>query len=126
MNRMVGMSKPQELARFVFGSEGTIAGKVYGTIVVQALIAAGGKPFEDDLWRLIVLVDTTMIVLWMAHVYAHGLGDSIRAGRRLHAGEFGRIARQELELPEVAVAPTAVLVLGAVGLLDGRTAVALA
>jgi hypothetical protein len=126
MNRMAGMSRPQELARFVFGSEGTVAGKVYGTIVVQALIAAGGKPFEDDLWRLIVLVDTTMIVLWIAHVYAHGLGESVRAGRRLDVGEFGRIARRELEVPEVAVAPTAVLVLGALGLLDGRTAVVLA
>ena len=62
----------------------------------------------------------------MAHVYAHGLGESLQAGRRLNAAEFGSIARRELAIPLAAVAPTAVLVLGAVGLLNGRTAVLLA
>jgi hypothetical protein len=114
------------IGRYLFGAGETIAGTVYGTIVVLAVLAAGGKPFENDLWRLVAIVATTVLVLWMAHVYAHGLGESLKAARRLDAAELGSIARRELAMPLVAVAPTAVLVLGAVGLLGGRTAVLLA
>jgi hypothetical protein len=112
--------------RFVFGSSATIAGTVYGTIVVLAVLAAGGKAFEHDLWRLVAIAVTTVLVLWMAHVYAHGVGESLQAGRRLEASEVAAIARRELAIPLAAVAPTAVLMLGAVGLLAGRTAVWLA
>ncbi len=120
------MSRAQAVKRIVFGSRGTIAGTVYGTIVVLAVLAAGGKAFEHDLWQLVVIVVTTVLVLWMAHVYAHGLGESLEAGRRLDFAEFGAIARRELAVPLAAVAPTVVLVLGAVGLLRGRSAVLLA
>jgi hypothetical protein len=124
--------------RLVFGSRRTIAGTVYGTIVVLASLAAGGKAFEDDLWHLAAIVDVTVLVLWVAHVYAHGLGESLEAGRRLdaaelgtlarreHAAELGTLARRELAIPLAAVAPTGMLVIGAVGLVRGSTAVWLA
>jgi hypothetical protein len=114
------------MMRFVFGSRETIAGTVYGTIVVLAVLATGGKAFEHDLWHLVAIAVTTVLVLWMAHVYAHGLGESLQAGRRLDVAEFGAIAWREFAVPLAAVAPTAMLVLGAVGLLSGRTAVRLA
>jgi hypothetical protein len=114
------------LARFVFGAGETIAGTVYGTIVFLAVLAAGGKSFEHDLWRLVAIVVTTVLVLWMSHVYAHGLAESLKAGRRLDVPELGSIAQRELAIPLVAAAPTTLLVLGAVGLLDGRTVVRLA
>ena len=120
------VSRAEVLARFVFGAGETIAGTVYGTIVVLAVLAAGGKPFENDLWRLVAIVVTTVLVLWMSHVYAHGLAESVKAGRRLDVAEFAAIAQRELAMPLVAVAPTAMLVLGAVGLFGGRTAVLLA
>ena len=116
------MNRPQMLTRFVFGSRTTIAGTVYGTIVVLAVLGAGGKAYKDDLWRLVVIVVTTVLVLWMAHVYAHGLGESLHAGKRLNAAELGSIARRELAIPLAAVGPATVLVLGAVGLLTGSTA----
>ena len=109
-----------------YGSPTTIAGTVYGTIVVLAVLAAGGKAFEHDLWGLTAIVVITVAVLWVAHVYAHGLAESLQLDRRLDAAELGAIARRELAIPLAAVAPTAVLVLGAVGLLRGRTAVWLA
>jgi hypothetical protein len=112
--------------RFVLGSPATIAGTVYGTIVVLAVIAAGGRAFEHSLWRLVALVVTTVVVLWLAHVYAHGLGESLEAGRRLTASELGAVARRELAVPLAAVAPTAVLVAGGLGLVGGRAAVRLA
>lgn len=120
------VSRAQGLTRLVFGSRRTIAGTVYGTIVVLASLAAGGKAFEDHLWHLVAIVDVTVLVLWVAHVYAHGLGESLEAGRRLDAAELGTLARRELAIPLAAVGPTAMLVLGAVGLVRGSTAVWLA
>jgi hypothetical protein len=120
------MSRAQALMRLVFGSRRTIAGTVYGTIVVLAAVSAGGKAFEHDLWHLAAIVVTTVLVLWIAHVYAHGLEESVQVGRRLDAAELGAVAGRELAIPLAAVAPTAMLVLGAVGLLRGSTAVWLA
>ncbi len=59
------MSSSQALTRLVFGSRRTIAGTVYGTIVVLAALAAGGKAFEHDLWHLAAIVDVTVLVLWV-------------------------------------------------------------
>ncbi len=114
------------MLRFVVGSRTTIAGTVYGTIVVLAVLAAGGRTFRDDLWRLVAIVVTTVLVLWLAHVYAHGLGESLQVARRLDASELAAIARRELAIPLAAVAPTVALVLGAAGLVGGHTAVRLA
>lgn len=120
------MSENGVLTRLVFGSRRTIAGTVYGTIVVLAALAAGGKAFQNDLWHLIALVDVTVLVLWIAHVYSHGLGESLQVGRRLDAAELGAIAGRELAIPLSAVAPTAILVLGALGVFKGTTATWLA
>jgi hypothetical protein len=99
---------------------------VYGTIVVLASLAAGGKAFEDHLWHLAAIVFTTALVLWVAHVYAHGLGESLQVGRRLDAAELGAVAGRELAILLAAVAPTAILGLGALGLFHGSAAVWLA
>ena len=120
------MSRTEALTRLVFGSRRSIAGTVYGTIVVLAALSAGGKAFEHDLWHLAAIVVTTVLVLWIAHVYAHGLGESLQLGRRLDAAELGAVAGRELAIPLAAVAPTTILALGAVGLFRGSTAVWLA
>jgi len=114
------------VTQFVFGSRATIAGTIYGTVVTLAVLATGGRAFEEDLWQLVALVVTTVLVLWMAHVYAHALGESLQLDRRLDAAELGAIGRRELAIPLAAVAPTAVLVLGAFGLFSGRASVWLA
>jgi hypothetical protein len=120
------VSRADGLTRLVFGSRRSIAGTVYGTIVVLAALSAGGKAFEHDLWHLAAIVVTTVLVLWIAHVYAHGLGESLQLGRRLDAAELGAVAGRELAIPLAAVAPTTILALGAVGLFRGSTAVWLA
>jgi hypothetical protein len=117
------MSRAQVLTRLVFGSRRTIAGTVYGTIVVLAALSAGGKAYEHDLWHLAAIITTTVLVFWIAHVYAHGLGESLQAGRRLDAAELGAVAGRELGIPLAAVAPTTMLALGAVGVFRGSTAV---
>ncbi|HVD49128.1 MAG TPA: hypothetical protein VNB50_03770, partial [Gaiellaceae bacterium] len=72
------MSRAEGLSQLVFGSRRTIAGTVYGTIVVLASLAAGGVAFKHQLWHLAAIVVVTVLVLWIAHVYSHGLGESLQ------------------------------------------------
>ena len=76
------VSSPRTAKEVVLGMGGSIAGTVYGTIVVMAVIAAGSRGEDTNPWQLMTLVTATVLVLWVAHVYAHALSDSLVAGRR--------------------------------------------
>jgi hypothetical protein len=112
--------------RLVVGSPETIAGTVYGTIVVMAALAAGARSFGDDLWRFAAIVVSTALVFWVAHVYAHGLAESIARRGRLGVSGLVDIARRELSIALAVVLPTSALVLGALDVLDDAAAVWLA
>lgn len=109
----------------MLGSRRQIAGTVYGTIVVMAALTAAAEG-NSDLWELSAIVVTSVLVIWLAHVYAHGLGESIELGRRLDTPELASIIRRELAIPLAAVAPVAALVLGALGFVRESRAVWLA
>ena len=108
--------------RFVLGTRRGIAGTVYGTIVVLATLAAGGSAYKDEPWRLVGFGAGTVIVLWAAHVYAHGLGESLELGRRLDFKELSSIARRESSILFAGVLPLAAISLGALGVLKHKTA----
>ncbi len=114
------------LGRLLFGTRARIAGTVYGTVVVMGTVAAGGSQKNVDPWRLAVFVLITVLVLWIAHVYAHGLGSSIEVGHRLTGAEFGHVAHRELGIPLAAIAPVAALLLGATGVVRESRAIWLA
>jgi hypothetical protein len=116
----------ERLRRLILGDRRTIAGTVYGTIVVMSVIAAGAKAYEHELWRLVVLAAGSCVVLWLADVYTHGLGESLVLERRLTVDEIASIARREYAVIAAAFFPLAAVGLGAVGLLAQRTAVQLA
>jgi hypothetical protein len=99
------------LHRLLFGTRDRIAGTVYGTIVAMATIAAGSAGTVDP-WRLATLVVGTVLVLWVAHVYAHTLGESLAAHEHLSRAEFLSVARRELAIGLAAVGPAAALALG--------------
>jgi hypothetical protein len=111
--------------RFLFGSHHGIAGTVYGTIVVMGTLAAGSHT-PTDAWKLAVAVGGTVLVLWIAHVYSHGLAEAINAGRRLTWAELADVARRELPIPLASVAPVAALILGATDVLREGIAIWLA
>lgn len=117
---------PSRAKRLLFGSAGGIAGTIYGTIVVMATVAAGSHGEDTDAWRLAVVVAVTVLVLWVAHLYSHAIGESLEHGRRLDRAELGAVARREWAIPAAAVAPIAALVLAALGVLGEQTAVWLA
>jgi hypothetical protein len=99
-----------------------IAGTVYGTIVVMGALAAGAHGGGIRALELAGIVAGTVIVLWLSHVYAHSLGESIHLDRRLDRAELASVARRELAIPLAAVAPIAALMLGAAGILEDSTA----
>jgi hypothetical protein len=110
------------LGRLLGGHRETIAGTVYGTIVVLSLLTGGAAAYKDDLWRLIAITGASTVVLWAAHVYSHGLGESVRAERRLSGLEITTIARRESSILLAAVLPECAVALGAVGLIRGAAA----
>jgi hypothetical protein len=113
----------QFIRRYLLGERRTIAGTVYGTIVVLSVLAAGARTYEHHLWRLASIAAISALVLWTAHVYSHGLGESVAAGRRLDLAEVREIAGREYSIVLSAVLPVAAIVLGAAGVLHERTAV---
>src|SRR5437588_8960304 len=80
----------EQLKRFILGNRQGIAGTVYGTIIVMSILAAGAKPYEHQLWRLVVVAAVSVVVLWLAHVYSRGLAESLGLGRRITVAELRR------------------------------------
>jgi hypothetical protein len=117
---------PVRLERLILGTQRGIPGTVYGTIVVLATLATGAEAYEHDLWRLASLAASTVLVLWIAHVYAHGLGESVEVGRRLSVAELTSVAGREFSILLAAVLPLGAIALGAAGVLKSSTAIWLA
>jgi hypothetical protein len=114
------------LKRFLLGDGVRISGTVYGTIVVMSVLAAGAKAYRHQLWHLVVFGAVTVLVLWLAHVYSHGLGESLRVGRRLTMAELASICRREYSIVAAAVLPLVAVALGAAGVLEPPTSVQVA
>jgi hypothetical protein len=92
----------------------------------MATLVAGYQGEDTDPWRLAVVVAVTVLVLWIAHLYAHALAERVERRRRLDRAERGAVVRRESSIPAAAAAPIAVLVLAALGVFDESTAVWLA
>jgi hypothetical protein len=113
----------EHLRTMLIGSGETIAGAIYGTIVVMATIVAGGANEGVGNWELAVAVLVTTMVLGLAHLYAELVAGGIERHRRLDAAERTTIWRREAAIPLAAVAPVTVLVLGAAGAIAEDTAI---
>jgi len=114
------------LRTLLVGSRDTIAGTVYGTIIVLSIVTAGAPAFEHGHWRLIAVLAITVLVFWIAHVYAHIIGESLAEGHRLGRRQILGIAQRELAIPLAAVLPMAAVALGALGVLGPGTSLWLA
>ena len=113
-------------AHLVVGVEGRIASTVFGTITAMATVAAYGGAFPNSPWTVEELVLSTAVVLWVAHVYAHGLAESLSEGRPVRVAVVRRLAGRELGILLAVVPPSLALLLGAVGVLDETASIWLA
>ena len=91
---------------------------------MSALVA--GSADSRTGWDLVEIVGSTALVIWVAHVYAHGIGESIGRNQSLHGPDLAAIARGELPILLAAVAPSLALALGATGVLGESRAISLA
>jgi hypothetical protein len=118
-------NRSQTLAGLAFGAGSAIAGTVYGTVVAMATLTAAYAS-EKHPWKLAIIVASTAIVLWVAHLYAHVLAESIRHERRPLWSEVTSVARRELGIVLAAAGPVAALVLGATEVVSDKASVWLA
>ena len=100
-----------------------LGGFTYGTIIALAVLVSGVKAFPGDAGRIAALVAVSSAVLWLAHVYSHGLAESVAKDQRLSPAELRLLVRREGAIVEAAVPPLAALLLGAFGLVSTKTAV---
>jgi hypothetical protein len=68
-------------------------------------------------------VPLTVLVVWIAYVYAQAMSRGIRSGRPLDRRELSALASQELPVVSAAVGPTVALLLGAFGLIGENAAI---
>ena len=105
-----GRARPQaarRLARLDPSAMGVrLGGFVYGTIVVLSVLVAGVRAYPSDAGRIALLVVVTSLVFWVAHVYAHGISQSIADEDRLSLAELREIARHEGSIVEAAFPPS--------------------
>jgi hypothetical protein len=113
-------------AAHLVGVDDRIASTVFGTITAMATVAAYGRAFPDNPWRVEELVVSTAVVLWLAHLYTHGLSESLAEKRPLRVARLRRLAGRELGILLAAVPPSVALLLGALGLLDESASIWLA
>jgi len=121
-----GQTRISRTAAHLVGVEGRIASTVFGTITAMATVAAYGRAFPDSPWTVEELVLSTAVVLWIAHVYTHGLSESLSEGHPLRVGRVRRLAGREAGILLAVVPPSLALLLGAVGVLDETASIWLA
>ena len=100
-----------------------LGGFIYGTILVLAVIVAGAKAFEHEAGHIAGLVAVTVVVFWLAHVYADALAHAVAYDQHLSLADLRRIAHREASMLEAAVPPLVALLLGAVGVISTTLAV---
>ena len=78
------------------GAHERLPGFIYGTLVVLTMIVVGAKAYPDEPGVVAALVVVTAAVLWLAHVYAHGVALSVSEKKRLSLADMRHLARARL------------------------------
>jgi hypothetical protein len=98
-------------------------GAVYGTIVATAVIAAAAGHKSPGL--ILAATVATLLVFWLAHVYADFLDHGLRQAR-FHLSVLPGIMATELSMLAAPALSVLFLLLGALGVLDEGLAIRLA
>ena len=108
------------LRHWLFDRGDNLAGGIYGTILVTSIIAAADT--SATIWRSLGIVEVTMIVFWLAHVYAGALAWSIDGNETFSRREVRRVAGREWPLLQAAIVPSVALLVGGIGLIETQLA----
>ena len=100
---------------------------IYGLLLVSALLVITGNR-SDTSWAVLLKVAGTVVVFWIAHVFAHVVGQLSDADDGPVA--FKKVLRHAVDrssgLLIAAIIPLAIVLLGALNTLNDDTAVWLA
>ncbi len=100
-----------------------VSGFTYGTLVALSMVIAGAKVYPDGPAQIAAFVVLTTLGLWLAHVYAHTVGQSVSHRRRIRLAELRQIARREGAMVEAALPPVVPLLLAALGVISTQLAI---
>ena len=103
-----------------------LARAIYGQILVTAIVAALSEDPDAATGYLLLSAVTTILVFWVAHVYAGAIGRGITLRRTVERGEFREFMGTELPMIEAAIPTVIILALGTVGVFSRNTTVSLA
>ncbi len=106
-----------------FWSEENVAGAIYGQIVVMSVLVVFGADPDPQAASVVVTVFVTSTVFWLAHVYAHLLGERIERKRGATWAEMRRVAASESSIVQAATLPLLAVVLSLVGVSSTEQAV---
>jgi hypothetical protein len=62
---------------------------IYGQVLVTSLVGALSEDSEIEAGYILLSVATTMLIFWLAHVYAEAMSRGLEAGRHLSWAEIG-------------------------------------
>ncbi|MFK4834277.1 hypothetical protein ACI3KY_00950 [Microbacterium sp. ZW T2_14] len=97
---------------------------VYGLVLVTALVAVGWE--EDTDFEVLLFVFGTVIVFWLAHIYAAVVASRAERPAKPLAAAVRDGARHSSGMLVAMLVPAALLLLGALGLVEEYTAYFLA
>jgi hypothetical protein len=112
----------RRISRLAFGDGAEVAAVLYGTVVVMAALT-DAYATERHPAKLALVVLSSALIIWVAHLHAHAIAESLAAKRRLTRADLAHIARQELGILLAAGPPAVALLLGALGVMDETVAV---
>jgi hypothetical protein len=98
-----------------------VAGAIYGLILATSVIAVS-RQYTHNAGVTAVTVVVTAGVFWLAHVYAGVLATELRLRHMPSWHDVRRIIDEQWPLVQSGILPTAVLLLGPLGVLSGDTA----
>jgi hypothetical protein len=103
-----------------------VTGAVYGQILVTTIVATLSEDHGISAGELLFWVVVTMLVFWIAHVYAEGVARRLERDRDLGLQELRELAVDELPELQACLPAVAALALGWLGVLSREAAVDLA
>jgi hypothetical protein len=102
-----------------------VAGAIYGLVLGSSIIAAASADHPRQAGIVEIYLCVTAVVFYLAHVYARVIGGWIE-GEAPSSAAVRQELRQEWPMVSAQLLPAALLLLGALGLIDGRSAITLA
>ena len=98
-----------------------LASAIYGQILITAIVAALSEDPDAATGYLLLSAVTTILIFWVAHIYARGMARGITLGRSAEWGELREFMATERPMLTAAIPTVFILVLGTLGVFSRNT-----